>query len=317
MKRQTIFGILALLAGVAVNAQGFGPAATINSVEIARLKVQMQSDHLVNQRGLGSGGITQPSAYRAIQEEIVERLIVQELLWQEAQRRGIVAGDDEVQAQLDKMKGGFENEMAFQFSIKEGGFTEETFRENIRQQRSVQNMIAGDITNSIVIDDTAVEQFYTENKDKMGIEEQIRARHILIKATGEDSAAKAVALEKIAVIQKRLDAGESFALVAIETSEGPSGSKGGDLGLFGRGQMVAAFEEVAFALQPGEVSGPVETQFGIHLIKLEERVAAETVPLETASPRIREYLSQQELYKSVETLITDLRETGDVKIHLW
>jgi parvulin-like peptidyl-prolyl isomerase len=151
----------------------------------------------------------------------------------------------------------------------------------------------------------------------MGIEEQIRARHILIKATGEDAAAKAVALEKIAVIQKRLDAGESFALVAIETSEGPSGSKGGDLGLFGRGQMVAAFEEAAFALQPGEVSGPVETQFGIHLIKLEERVAAETVPLETASPKIIEYLSQQKLYESVETLITDLRETGDVKIHLW
>jgi len=81
--------------------------------------------------------------------------------------------------------------------------------------------------------------------------------------------------------------------------------------------MVAAFEEAAFALQPGEVSGPVETQFGIHLIKLEERVAAETVPLETASPKIREYLSQQKLYKTVETLITELRATGDVKIHLW
>jgi len=317
MIRRTLLGVLVLLAGLTVNAQGFGPAVTINSVEIARLKVQMQSDHLVNQRGLGSGGITQPSAYRAIQEEIVEQLIVQELLWQEAQRRGIVADDDEVQVQLDKMKGSFENEMAFQFSIKEGGFTEQTFRENIRQQRSVQNMIARDITNSIVIDDAAVEQFYVENMDKMGAEEQIRARHILIKTTGEDAAAKTAAYKKIADVEKRLDAGESFALVAIETSEGPSGSKGGDLGLFGRGQMVAAFEEAAFALQPGEVSGPVETQFGIHLIKLEERVAAETVPLETATPKIREYLAQQALYKAVETLITDLRATGDVQIHLW
>jgi len=317
MKRQSLLGLLVLLAGLTVSAQGFGPAVTINSVEIARLKVQMQSDHLVNQRGLGSGGITQPSAYRAIQEEIVEQLIVQELLWQEAQRRGIVADDDEVQVQLDKMKGSFENEMAFQFSIKEGGFTEQTFRENIRQQRSVQNMIARDITNSIVIDDAAVEQFYVENMDKMGAEEQIRARHILIKTTGQDAAAKTAAYEKIADVEKRLDAGESFALVAIETSEGPSGSKGGDLGLFGRGQMVAAFEEAAFALQPGEVSGPVETQFGIHLIKLEERIAAETVPLETASPKIREYLSQQKLYKTVETLITELRATGDVQIHLW
>ena len=70
MKRQTIFGILALLAGVAVNAQGFGPAVTINGVDIQRLKVEKQVDHLVNQRGLGSGGITQPSSYRKIQEEL-------------------------------------------------------------------------------------------------------------------------------------------------------------------------------------------------------------------------------------------------------
>jgi len=317
MKRQTIFGILALLAGVAVHAQGFGPAVTINGVDIQRLKVEKQVDHLVNQRGLGSGGITQPSSYRKIQEEVVEQLIVQELLWQEAQRRGVVVDDDEVRAELDKMKASFDTEMAFQFRIKEGGFTEETFQENIRQQRSVQSMIANDITNSIVIEDAAIETFYAANMDKMGAEEQIRARHILIKVEGDDDVAKAAALQKIEVIQQRLDAGESFALVAIEASEGPSGSKGGDLGSFGRGQMVAAFEEAAFALQPGEVSGPVETQFGIHLIKLEERVAAETVPLETASPKIIEYLSQQKLYETVETLVTELRETGDVKILLW
>jgi peptidyl-prolyl cis-trans isomerase C len=317
MKRQTIFAILALLAGVAVNAQGFGPAVTINGVDIQRLKVEKQVDHLVNQRGLGSGGITQPSSYRKIQEEVVEQLIVQELLWQEAQRRGVVVDDDEVRAELDKMKASFDTEMAFQFRIKEGGFTEETFQENIRQQRSVQSMIANDITNSIVIEDAAIETFYAANMDKMGAEEQIRARHILIKVEGDDDVAKAAALQKIEVIQQRLDAGESFALVAIEVSEGPSGSKGGDLGSFGRGQMVAAFEEAAFALQPGEVSGPVETQFGIHLIKIEERFAAETVPLETASPKFIEYLSQQKLYETVETLVTELRETGDVKILLW
>lgn len=317
MKRQYIFGILALLAALTVNAQGFGPAVTINGVDIQRFKVEKQVDHLINQRGLGSGGITHPSTYRQIQEEVVEQLIVQELLWQEAQHRGVVVDDDEVRAELDKMKASFDTEMAFQFRIKEGGFTEETFQENIRQQRSVQSMIANEITNSIVIDDAAIETFYAANMDKMGAEEQIRARHILIKVEGDDDVAKAAALQKIAAIQQRLDAGESFALLAIEVSEGPSGSKGGDLGSFGRGQMVAAFEEAAFALQPGEVSGPVETQFGIHLIKLEERVAADTVQLETASPRIRDYLSQQKLYETVETLVAELRETGDVKILLW
>ena len=317
MKIRQVCGVIFLLTGLAANAQGFGPAATINGTEISRAKVQAQVDHLINLRGLGSGGITQPAAYRKIQEEVIEQLVVQELLWQEAQRSKIVVDDAEIDAELQKMKGGFETEREFTFSIEAGGFTEQTFRENIRQQRSVKNMIATKITESSVADDAEVEAFYKENLDKMSVPEQIRARHILIEVEGDDDAAKAAALEKIGAIQQRLEAGESFPLVAIDMSEGPSGAQGGDLGLFGRGQMVAAFEEAAFALQPGEVSAPVETQFGFHLIKLEERVTAEQVPFETASPQIRSYLSKQKLQQTVETLVTNLRETGDVQIHLF
>jgi len=317
MKIRYFCGIIFLLTGFAANAQGFGPAVTINGTEISRTKVQAQVDHLINLRGLGSGGITQPAAYRKLQEEVIEQLVVQELLWQEAQRHQIVVDDTEVNAELQKMKAGFETEREFTFSIQAGGFNEQSFRENIRQQRSVQQMIATKITDSSVVEDAEVKAFYDGNLDKMSVPEQIRARHILIKVEGEDDATKSAALEKIAAIQKRLEAGESFPLVAIDSSEGPSGAQGGDLGLFGRGQMVAAFEDAAFALQPGEVSGPVETQFGFHLIKLEEYVAAEQVPFETASPRIRDYLSQQKLQQTVETLITDLRETGDVQVHLF
>jgi len=317
MKIRQICGVVLLLVAFTASAQGFGPAVSINGVDISRAKVEAQVDHLINLRGLGSGGITQPGAYRKLQEEIIEQLVVQELLWQEAQRHQIAVSDAEVGEELNKLKNGFETEREFTFSIEAGGFTEETFRENIRQQRSVQSMIANEITKSSVADDAEVEAFYNDNLDKMSVPEQIRARHILIKVEGDDETVNAAALEKISAIQKRLEAGESFPLVAIDTSEGPSGAKGGDLGLFGRGQMVGAFEEAAFALEPGEVSGPVETQFGFHLIKLEERVAAETVPFETASPQIRDYLSQQKLQQTVETLITDLRETGDVKIHLW
>lgn len=317
MKIRQICGVVLLLVAFTASAQGFGPAVSINGVDISRAKVEAQVDHLINLRGLGSGGITQPGAYRKLQEEIIEQLVVQELLWQEAQRHQIAVSDAEVGEELNKLKNGFETEREFTFSIEAGGFTEETFRENIRQQRSVQQMIATKITDSSVVEDAEVKAFYDGNLDKMSVPEQIRARHILIKVEGEDDATKSAALEKIAAIQKRLEAGESFPLVAIDSSEGPSGAQGGDLGLFGRGQMVAAFEDAAFALQPGEVSGPVETQFGFHLIKLEEYVAAEQVPFETASPRIRDYLSQQKLQQTVETLITDLRETGDVQVHLF
>jgi peptidyl-prolyl cis-trans isomerase C len=88
---------------------------------------------------------------------------------------------------------------------------------------------------------------------------KVHARHILVKT--EDEAK---------VIQFDLNQGRSFEDIAKEKSQCPSGKKGGDLGWFGRGQMVKEFEDAAFALKPGEVSQPVKTQFGWHLIKLEE-----------------------------------------------
>ena len=111
MLRKGLAGLLLVLAASAAFAQAFGPAVTINGVEVPRSKVQAQADHLINQRGLGSGGMTQPSAYRKIQEEVIEQIVVQELLWQEAQRRGTVVGDAEVDQEFAKLKSSFDSEL--------------------------------------------------------------------------------------------------------------------------------------------------------------------------------------------------------------
>ena len=312
-----ISGLLLVMSQCAI-AQGFGPAATVGATEIPRAKVEAQVNHLVNSRGLGSGGITQPGTYKQIQEEVVEQLIVQELLWQEAQRRHVVVDDALVDDELDSLKAQFDNEITFQFRIKEGGFTEESFRENIRQQRSVQRMISDEIIPSIEIEDAQIESFYRENIDAMQVEEQVRARHILISlAPDADESLREEAFAKIESIRKELEDGASFAILATQRSEGPSASQGGDLGYFGRGAMVAAFEDAAFGLAPGEVSDVVETDFGLHLIKVEDRVEAGSVSLEEAAPQIRDYLGQQALATSLETMIETLRAENNVQINLW
>ena len=293
-----------------------GLRATVNGIEISRSKVQAQVDHLVNQRGLGSGGMTQPGEYKKIQQEVVDQLIVQELLWQEAQRRDFVVNDAEVDEQLDKMKSGFDSEMAFLFKIKEGGFTEEAYREEIRQQRSAQLMVAEGILAEIDITDGQIQEFYDANIDKMSMPEEVRARHILIGLNPEDPAARQLALDKITALRAEIEAGANFAVLAMERSDGPSATQGGDLGFFGRGQMVPPFEEAAFSLQPGQVSAVVETQFGFHIIKCEERREAQTVPVEEAAARIRPYLKQQQLQSELEALVTALRENGEVEIGL-
>ena len=117
---------------------------------------------------------------------------------------------------------------------------------------------------------------YEARKQEFSHEEQIRARHILVRTT--DPASEAAARTKLEAARKRIEGGADFGVVAGEVSEEPGAKeRGGDLNWFGRGQMVKPFEDAAFALKEGEVSGVVETVFGYHIIKLEER-RAQTAP---------------------------------------
>ena len=211
------------------------------------------------------------------------------------------------------MKSGFDSERAFLFQIEAGGFSEESYREDIRQQRSVQQMIAGELAQEVSVSDEEIQNFYNENIEQMTMPEAIRARHILVKLAADDEAAREAAQESIAALQKKLQDGADFVTLATERSDAPSAPKGGDLDFFGRGQMVPAFEEAAFALQPGEISDVVETQFGFHIIRLEERRDAQSVPVEQAAERISAYLTQGKLQSAVEDLVDALHASAEIE----
>ncbi len=313
--RKYLTFIILFFAGSAW-AQLFGPAVTINGENISRDKLQAQVDHLINQRGLNSGGITQPAVFKQIQQEVVDQLIVQELLWQEAKRRNIIVEDEFVNERLRQMKSGFDTEQAFQFKIQAGGFTEDTYREDIRQQVSVQRMISQGIAPDISISDEEVEDFYTANVDQMQRPVAVHARHILIKPESAGPEAQQAAKDEAGEILAEIRAGEDFIELATNRSQAPSAPQGGDLGYFGPGQMVEPFEKAAFALQPGETSDVVQTKFGYHIIRVEDHRGGDTAPLEDAADSIRAYLTQQRLRSVVETLVATLRDEGDVKIFL-
>jgi len=297
-------------------AQLFGPAVTINGENISRDKLQAQVDHMINQRGLNSGGITQPAVFKQIQQEVVDQLIVQELLWQEAKRRNFIVEDEFVDTRLQEMKSGFDTEQAFQFKIQAGGFTEETYREDIRQQVSVQRMISEGIAPGISISDEEVEIFYEANMDQMQRPVAVHARHILIKPESAKPEAQQVAKDEASEILAEIRAGADFVKLATERSQAPSAPQGGDLGYFGPGQMVEPFEKAAFVLQPGETSDVVQTQFGYHIIRVEDRRGGELLEIDEVSDKIEDYLGRVKLQTEVEVLVTTLRDEGDVEIFL-
>ena len=144
------------------------------------------------------------------------------------------------------------------------------------------------------LSDQEIEQYYTMNPDRFSTPEQRQARHILLRSDAKDSAemqaAKRKKLETILALTK---AGKDFSQLAKEHSEDSTAKAGGDLGFFNKGQMVPPFADAAFALKEGEVSGIVETQFGLHLIKLEKIKPANVTTLAAAREQISTELKAQ------------------------
>lgn len=158
-----------------------------------------------------------------------------------------------------------------------------------------------------------VQRAYDDRKSEFDQPEQVHARHLLVRIVAEEGGdpekARAAALEKARQAAARIEKGERFEDVAKQLSE-DVGSKesGGDLGFFPRGRMVPAFEEVAFALEPGKLSEPVESPYGFHVIRVEERRPAKLVAFDEAKPALaREILRGERAAQAAETLVEKLR----------
>ncbi len=146
--------------------------------------------------------------------------------------------------------------------------------------------------------------YYEANKQEYFKPEQVKARHILIKVPeGASDEQSQAAREQLIALMLRLHKGDAFGDLAREHSEDVSAAQGGDLGWFGRGEMVPEFEEAAFALQPGKTSEPVRTMFGWHLIHVEDRTADSTLALEEVSAAVRRHLAEEQALEALaETL---------------
>jgi len=151
---------------------------------------------------------------------------------------------------------------------------------------------------AVSVSDKEAEEYYEANKERFMSEETVNASHILVDTE-----------EKALEILAEIKSGEtSFEDAARSNSTCPSGGRGGNLGDFGRGQMVPEFDEAAFSMAEGEISdNPVKTQFGYHLIKLNSKKPAEIMPFAELAPEIKEALLQQKRQKAYESKINQLK----------
>lgn len=263
-----------------------------------------------------------------LEEAALNNLIGRELLLQEAKRKKIRVSDEELREEIKnypafQKEGKFDKEAYFAL-LNWLGYTPQKFEEEVRKDISttkLKNMILEGIEISekeikdeylkrneeikiehllikpakeIKIEEKEIEKYYQENKENYRIPEKIKVRHILIKVEEPE---RKEAHGRIKEVGERLKRGEDFEKLAKEFSQCPSKEKGGDLGFFKKGDMVEEFERVAFGLKEGQISRPVRSRFGYHIIKLEERKESYIPPLDEVKEKIKRILKEEKGWK--------------------
>jgi len=249
-----------------------------------------------------------------IRNEILDNMINLELLFQESRNNGIKVEKEAIDSQIKSLKQKFSNDTEFEKLLSELKLSERALKLQIKKRIAIQEFIETQIVQKIKIPDEESKVFYDTYPDLFKQPEQIKASHILIKVEPDaDEIKKSEAKQKIKKIQRELNKGGDFAVLAKEFSEGPSKTNGGDLDYFTRGQMVKSFEDAAFALKPEEISNIVETQFGYHLIKVKDKQPEKTIPYEDVKDDLAQHLKQEKTKQEVNEYIQKLREKSKIE----
>lgn len=213
--------------------------------------------------------------------DTLDSLITNKVIEMEADKQKVKVTGNEIDEELTKLQDSYGGEEAFAAALEQNKVSIDRIREDIQTYLLAEKMIKP----SIKVTEEEMKTYFEENKESFDQKEQVKASHILVE---DEATAKKV--------KKELESGKDFAELAKEYStDASNAAKGGDLGYFGKGEMAKEFEEAAFGMKVGEVSAPVKTDFGYHIIKVADKKAAKTAVFEDHKEEIKESLFDQKI----------------------
>lgn len=286
--------------------------ARVNGHEIGRAEFE----RAVKSAEAQAGQVVPPQFRDQVYRSILDRLVSFHLLVQESGARQLSVEEEEVEAELARLRGNFPTEEAFTQRLIEWQTDLETLRDETRKDLLIGKVLDLEVLPALKIDETGVRAFYEQHQSEFRQPMAMRASHVLI-AIGMDAgeAEKTKARSTAEDVRARARQGADFAALARQHSQDETTAPaGGELGFVEQGQTVEPFEKALFALNPGEISEVVESPFGFHVIKATERRAERTVPFDEAAGEIRMFLIEQERQALTGQFIETLKSKAEIEI---
>ncbi|MEC8420885.1 MAG: peptidylprolyl isomerase [Verrucomicrobiota bacterium] len=283
-------------------------ALKVNDQVIPTWAIERQAQALFEQVSRGMPDKPREVVHLAAMDLAKERMIDQSLMAQESSRRNYQIDPEEVNKGMKRWL----RENGGKRAIEKTKHPVIKNREDLRKEILAQlryNRLLEEESSCEMPSEKEAEEYYENRPDLFKSEEMVSASHILKKASTEEEFQSAE--KEIIAIRERLLGGEDF--VSCVQSESDDAGNDGNLGTFGKGRMVPEFERVAFSLEPDQLSGPIKTQFGWHLIKLHERHAPKLTPFEDLKEKIIEYLNERKKDKVFDAFLDGLKEKATIE----
>jgi parvulin-like peptidyl-prolyl isomerase len=262
---------------------------------------------------------TQAAEYKIFQQQVLDYMVTLEIAKQKQASLKVSVTDAQIQAQIDQIKAMFGGDEAqFAAALKQQNLTLEELKVNLQEQMLVQGLITA-VTVDATVPAAAAQAYYDAHKEEFKVPEARLTRHILFAPKTTDASTTptdaqwAEAKARADKIRKDIMSGSDFSQMAKENSD-DAGTKdlGGDLGEVQKGAMVPAFEEATFALEEGEISQPVKTEFGYHLIQVQTITAAKTQTFAEVKDVIDAQLLDEAMQKMWEAWVVKMKKELNV-----
>lgn len=308
-----------LLLPVLLLAAAFASGAELVEKIVARVNDRLITNSEFQKRLETASHASQPAAQGAqLQKNVLDELIREKLIEERAKELSVSATDAEVEEAVERVKRQYNlaTDAEFDAALAQSNLTREELKRQVRQTITIQKVIGRDVTSKLDIGEDMLRLEYERQKEKLyKVPEQARVYEIVMQFLPTDTGAREKAVSRMAEAQSKISAGKPFTEVAKEYSEGNARSRGGDLGMVARGELLPALDAAVFSDPPRDDPPPVLLSGSIHLFHVTERKPAGFKPFEEVSEDLKKRISESLYDKRFAEYIEKLRREAFVKIY--
>ncbi|WP_293445516.1 peptidylprolyl isomerase [Persephonella sp.] len=247
---------------------------------------------------------------KEIRKKAIEALINRELLYYEAQKKGIKIPEKQVDDLIDQLAKKYKSKENLEKLLKQTGVTLDQFRLELKKRLAIDKLLSKYVTVNITEKD--LKEYYEKNKYKFKEPPALKIRYIYIKVDPSKPKGRQIAKERAEKAYKEIKEGKDFGDVAYRYSDDLSRIKGGELGFVHRGRFDKPVEEVIYKLKKGQVSEIIETELGFHIVKVEDKRPERLVPFEKIKDKLKKELEEKYRKEKFNQLIEDAKK--DLKV---